>query len=433
MGITIRYLIASYSIVALLLAWWFPAPVLIRGELVNWAIIHESPYASSRMLWGSMKVSGASVNSMTEPMPLTEFIAKNTEGLTFRAADAVWAGVFAALDQELAPERLGVKFFKPENSPFNEINDGFRYVEWRDEHGIRYIEYRYIPASEFGKLAIPDDIRFPLRIYWSLLLGGVLIIGYWGFFQRQSLGILESSSAATGIRITIVLTAIFSGMVLGPFFCQTIDSEFGIISVIIGGFFLLLTTVLLWVFGRQAFTLYNIIKNDQYLAHFTFGIKEWTNYAESKFAQDSSTYKLVWLVAFVIGSIGVGFVVVERNEASLWVLVGFLVFMVFFSGIALIPWLTYRQNCRRPGEVYIGEFGCYINGSVHSWNSSSARFESAEFKIDPAPHILVTLSQPGRRYYDPRTNFPLDIPVPVGQERIARKVAEQLVYKHHDK
>lgn len=43
----LRQAFGDRVVLAVLLAWWFPAPLLLRTELVDWGRLHESRYVSS--------------------------------------------------------------------------------------------------------------------------------------------------------------------------------------------------------------------------------------------------------------------------------------------------------------------------------------------------------------------------------------------------
>jgi hypothetical protein len=424
MSYTLRFAVASCAVVATLLAWWFPAPVLIRGELVDWGRLYEAQYAPpSEMMFSVIDLTMARLKAGAEPVPLTEFIAGKTDGHTFRATDAAWAEVFSRLDTNLAPNRPLVRFFKPTQPPFVQLDDKLRYVEWRDGRGIRYLEYQYILAKEFKDQPIPEAIRFPLRAYWPYLLCGVLAIGYWGFFPRRTLGIVESSWAGKGFRISAAFTIAFLGIILWPFIYQNMGSNyFGVILV--GGILLLGAGLFLLYFRGQISALRRMIEDRQYLARFTYGIKEWNQFIEWRFAEESSTAKFgLVVISIIFGVVSLGFVVLEQDETSLCISGGLMGFIVLFGGLGMVMQrLAYRRNRLQPGEVYVGESGCYINGSVHTWRNY---LEKAEFKIDPVPHILVAYSQPSRNLSRSLVSVP--IPVPMGQEPLGRRVVDQLM------
>ena len=429
MNDTLRFAIASCAVVAAVLAWWFPAPMLIRGELVDWGGRYEAEYAPpSGTMFGTMDLAMARLKAGTAPVPLTEFIAAKTDGHTFRATDAAWAEIFAVLDAHRVPDRPMIRFFKPTEPPFSQLDDKLRYVEWRDGGGVRYMEYQPVLAKDFTKQAIPDDLRFPLRAYWPYLVCGVLAIGYWGFIPRRRLGIVESSQAEKGLRISVLAAIAFLGMILWPFIYQNEVSDFfGVI--LIGGILLLASGIaILWFIGKRSL-LRQLIEDHQYLAHFTYSAKEWGRYIEWRFKEESSTARFGLLVtAIIFLVVSLGFVAVEQDELSLWISGGLMGFIVLTGGLGMgAQRLAYRRNRRHPGEVYVGESCCYINGSVRAWSS----LMKAELKTDPVLHILLVYSQPSRS--SPRGSAAVHIPVPIGQETVGRKVVAQLMEKHHDK
>jgi len=214
MSLLWRYVVASCVIVAAAMAWWYPEPVLVRGELVDWGRLYERRNAPPEHLIGAMALGKAFIQSVSEPLPLTEFIAGNTAGRTVEARDPAWRDVFSGLDAAMDAGSDPVRFSKPSEAPFTELGEDSRYVEFRDEKGIRYMEYRFIPAREFESVDIPEDKAFPVRPYWlAMLLGSVVAVGF-GFAGSRAANLVEASSAGRGVRWSAVFGVLFSGMIL---------------------------------------------------------------------------------------------------------------------------------------------------------------------------------------------------------------------------
>ena len=199
MGLMQRQVLAAAVIVAALMAWWFPAPLLVRGELVQWGRLYENRYAPPGSKLGATALGQAFVQFVTGPMPLTEFIASRIEGREVVAKDPAWAVIFAELE-ELPAMGRSVRFFDPALAPFADLELGRRYVEWQDEGGIRHLEYQFVPARDFERHEIPAEVKFPLRQHWTLILAAGFCGAFFGFAGGSKPALVEYSSAGKGLR-----------------------------------------------------------------------------------------------------------------------------------------------------------------------------------------------------------------------------------------
>ena len=142
MGLMSRQILASVVMVAALLAWWYPAPVLIRIQPVQWDNLYEARYAPSKNTFGATALAHSFVRSLSGTVPLSEFIAAKTKGLEVLVHDPDWVGVFAELDGMLATGQA-VRFVDPTLAPFSTLDPAHRYVRWQDEGGGRHLEYHF--------------------------------------------------------------------------------------------------------------------------------------------------------------------------------------------------------------------------------------------------------------------------------------------------
>ena len=405
MNLTIRYIIASCGLVALVLAWWFPTSVLIRSEWVDWGREYESAATA---------------------IPLTEFIAKQTEGRVVQGTNPLWAQVFAGFESDLAAqkEKPDARFFKPDQAPFNQLKGRSKYLEWRDSSGIRYLAYQRVYARDFADQPIPDALRFPLRTYWPVLLGGIVLIGYWGFFHRQKLTLVESSTSAQLIRGATVLIVIGVGLIVGPMICR-VDSSFSLFSGMAGIMLLIVAGAMIWSSSREIALLRRLLEGQHYLAHFTYGADEWQRYAEWNFSQEMARSKSNWWLLFSVTLVASGiFLGMEgKSDKALWIVGGLSGSLMLFATVLAIFYVqAYRRHCAGPGEVYIGQQIVYLNGLVYSWGSSGIRLDLVELKTEPLPHLLLVL------YSERGGSAPVRILVPAGQQEwVQRQVVEPLM------
>jgi len=437
MSLLWRYVVASCVIVAAAMAWWYPEPVLVRGELVDWGRLYERRNAPPEHLIGAMALGKAFIQSVSEPLPLTEFIAGNTAGRTVAAMDPAWQDVFSGLDAAMdAGSAPPVRFSRPAEAPFTELDENLRYVEFRDDKGLRYMEYRFIPARDFESVDIPEDKVFPVRPYWLvMLLGSVGAVGL-GLAGGRATSLVESSSAGRGVRWSAVFAVFFSGMILWPFVHGTVGSGLSFASILMGGLFFIGALVGLWLFGSQARMLRDMVEGGSFLAHFTFDPAEWKAFAEWNYGEEASRKRAVWLLIFFVSVVvGGGFMLVMRDEASVWVFAGLMAFMAVLWLLAVgLPWLTRRRDLRGTGEVYVGDRCVYLNGSVHSWGMLGSRLDSVQMEKKPVPHILLVYSYmmvAGRSLYFFRNYVEVRIPVPRNQEEVGAAVVKALEKSAH--
>jgi hypothetical protein len=425
-----RQVLASGVIVAALLAWWFPAPVLLRTELVDWGRLYESRYASSGSGLGVMGMGKAFIRSVTEPMPLNRFIESRTADQLIIGTDPAWSAVLDSLEVTLVPGGKAVQYVVPDSAPYASLPETSRYLQWRDEKGIRYLEYQFVPAADFESHSIPEEVQFPLRLSWLLLLACGLGATLLGFVAGGKPSLIEGSSAGKGLRWSAVFSLLCGGAVIWPFVYQSFGSGFSFASILMGGLFLIGGLVGMWLFGRQAAMVRRMVAGDC-LAHFTYSPEEWTKFAQWDYGEEASDKRAIWLLIFVISLVvGLGFMAVMQDEASVWVFGGLMGFMAVLWLLAwAMPKLTYRRDLKAAGEVYVGQDGIYLNGSVHSWNTWGARLDSVSFKADPLSHIEVVYSYlmvAGRSLYFFRNYVTVRVPVPAGREADGKAVVDKL-------
>lgn len=431
MGLIWRQVLASLVIAAAVMAWWFPAPLLIRAELVNWGKLYEARYAPSENGFGAMGMARAFIRSVTEPQPLSRFVAERTADKTLVATEPAWGPFFAELEKELSRKGQALRYVEPRMAPFSGLSASHRYLTWRDEGGLRYLEYRFIPAAEFASHGIPPEIEFPLRSYrWLLLAGGcgALFLGFW---PGKKSTLVEASSAGKGLRWSAVGGVFFAAMIAWPFVYRSVGSDMSYASIMVGGLLTLGALVGMILFGSQVRLLRRLIEAGGHLAHFTYSPEEWCAFARWNYGEEAAQKRSMWLVIFVISvAVGVGLMLLMRDEASVWVFAFLMGFMALLWLLAVVlPKLALRRHLGATGQVYVGEKCIYLNGSVHTWNFPGARFENAALQAKPMPHLLVIYSHlmvAGRTLYFWRQYNAVRIPVPVGEEERGRRVAAAL-------
>ncbi len=430
MALMLRQVLATALVAAAVMAWWFPAPLLVRAELVDWGRRYEARHAPPETVLGAMAMARAFLHSLAAPVPIAEFIASETAGLTLEASDPAWDAVFEDLAAAQAADRPAVRYAAPSLTPFASLGEAHRYVQRQGPGGIRHLEVRFVPAADFAAQRIPPEAAFPLRAYRPLLaavIAGALLLA---FFGGPRAGRVEGSSAGRGLRWSAVLAVVFSAAALWPFVYRTVGSGFSFASILLGGLALSGALAGVWLFGRQAAILKRMLAGD-HLARFTCAAEEWARFVRWNFEQEASEKKALWRVVSAIGLVvGLGFMALMRDEASVWVF-GFLMGLMAFLWLlaAGLPRLAWRRHLRGAGEVCVARDGIYLNGSVHTWNGWGSRLDGVEYKRRPLPHLEFVYSYlmvAGRALYFFRQYVVVRVPVPAGQETEAQRVVAAL-------
>ncbi len=433
MSLFTRQVLAASGIVAVLLAWWYPTPLVLRLELVDWGQLYESRYAPKDSGPGVMGMGQAFVRSTTEPMPLNRFIDSRLADRLVMGEDPAWALVVDDLEPLLFAGNKAVRYVLPEMEPFLGLpqTDPYtsRAVQWKDERGLHHLDYRFLPAAEFAEHTLPEEIRYPLRHLW--LVACAMLLFFFGFVLKGKPNLIETGSAGKGLRWSAIVFVLCGGAILWPFVYQTVGSGFSFASIFMGAVFLSGALVGLWLFGRQSAMLRRMLAGER-LAHFTYTPQEWSRFVEWNYGEELSAKKGLWWVIFIVALlIGLGFVAVMRDAASLWVF-GFLMALMLLLGLLALglPKLTYHRQLKQPGQVIIGQEGIYLNGTVHSWHTWGSRLEKVLFKTKPLPHLEVIYSYLmvlPRSLYAFRQAVAVRVPVPSGQEETGRKLAAQFL------
>lgn len=414
----LRAVCAACLLALALLAWWYPAPRMIRLEWVPWDTLHAENEAAAA---GKPVRKSSYFRPKPQSMPLAEFIAAKTAGYSIPAVNPAWTPWFEQLEKERS-----VLFVRPSAPPFTELAPRMRYLELPGPGVPRHLEYHFLTPEDYARENIPAALVYPLRQYWPALLAAALAAFFLGAWPVR--GRLERCSASRGVRWSAVLTVLAAAVALHPFLYQS-ESMSSHAFIFVGGFLFLGALIGLVMFFCQ-YLRARALFTGAHLAHFTYTQEEWTRFTHWAHQEESMQKKMLWMfISAIILVVGLGFMLLMRDTASLWVFAILMtlaaVLWVFAVGL---PWLTRRRNLRETGEVYLGQNSVYLNGTVHSWDFMGARLESARLRHQPLPHILLVYSyrmMAGRIPYFFRHPVMVQIPVPAGQEQAARKILEQ--------
>lgn len=175
-------------------------------------------------------------------------------------------------------------------------------------------------------------------------------------------------------------------------------------------------------FGR-ARTWERVVGRDL-LVCWRYGREEWLRWAEAEHEETSSGKFGLFVLVAVFALLGGGAVFIADPEA------GGVVFMVMLGLIAVIGVVAFvsvrsahARNLARVGEAFVSPLGVLLNGQLHSWSGFGARLDDIEVREGPTMVLAFQYSFPARRG---RQSDVVRVPVPSGQEAVARGLVNQL-------
>jgi len=202
----------------------------------------------------------------------------------------------------------------------------------------------------------------------------------------------------------------------------------------LGGFIIVLGLIAIVTYLQSASLLDQITKKETLLAYWKFNSEDWKQYKEQEpqpdFARERHLFLLIEIMVVAVGLI-FGLLVWVKVRGNLYILTAIVLGIIAVTGIA--AWIygrtDYRNTKTNEGEVYISLNGVYINRQVHIWKGLGNQLEDILFENN-APRqscIKINCSSPGR---EGRYDYTLRIPVPSGQEDLARKLAADIAAAH---
>lgn len=372
------------------------------------------------------------IRSSKAHRPLTEFIARETEGRLVQGDSAEWRNWYIGRFSGDSNANHGTLYFRPDIPPFVGLNRECGYLEIRDEGAVDFLFFTMVSARYFYNLKIPTALRYPFRKEAVAVLLAALALMILNRFYRGEADLAAESTAGKGCKVFVAILASGLALIALPFFYH--DFEGNIPVFMIGIFVLIAGLVGLAVFGRQMRILQRILSGEDLLAHWGYDPEEWKRFVEWEFTEERQEKRGLWLLISAITMlVGLGFWLIMRDEAAAWVLLFLLGLIGLLWVVAvLVPKFTYRRNIKGPGEVCIGTSGIYMNGSVHTWHLLGSRFESAEYRDKPFPLLAVIYSYlmvAGRSLYIFRQYVEVRVPVPAGREEEGKNIAKSLQTK----
>jgi len=223
-----------------------------------------------------------------------------------------------------------------------------------------------------------------------------------------------------GVVTALAIFAIFAPHIFGM---DYLNGGFAISAL---SFIIAITGIIVTViYARRARLLDRILDGENLLAHWTYSLEEWNQYADKEFQTEKKEKRMLfYMVAGIALFFGVLFFLFDR-EGGLWVLISMLGLIGLIAFVAwFAAWYNYSQNKKYLGEAYITRDAVYLNRQLHTWRGLGSRLESVVLaEKESRPLLAFTYSAPSRIG---RQEYTVRVPVPEGQEKAAEKLAEKL-------
>jgi hypothetical protein len=199
-----------------------------------------------------------------------------------------------------------------------------------------------------------------------------------------------------------------------------------------GGFFLVVVGLIVAaIFGYRANRLKSMFRGSRVLAHWVYEPVQVRGQADADLqsAKERNRVLLLIVAVFVVACtllfVAIGFSSGEGDNMPLFVGIMAAVLLIVAAFAFGMPYLQHRRALRSSGEALIAENGLYINGALHTWNPPLAKLEEVQLVEEGAEARLVfsfrSLSRTSATLYE---SYSVEVPVPPGQEAVARKVEQ---------
>jgi len=228
----------------------------------------------------------------------------------------------------------------------------------------------------------------------------------------------------TVARVWLGVAVVAAFLTALPFLIGMDGMSGGFALSLVSFFFAISGVIVAIIFGSRAKALDGIVSGKDLLARWSVDPQTRKSAIELEFSEEKKAKAGLFLVVLVITVvIGLGFVLVDREAGP----IVFLVLLCVLVLVGLVAWSTPRlrrhRSLRATGEILIAKDGAYVNGMFHTWRLLGAKLEQALYTEGTPPVLAITYSAPVR--YG-RQSYTFTVPVPVGEEEAARRVADQL-------
>ncbi|MBA4418982.1 MAG: hypothetical protein C0392_13915 [Syntrophus sp. (in: bacteria)] len=415
----IAIVLRFFAFIFFFVLWFFPASQVVEIKQMN---LYDEYQSHIEKKAGFAIPGGRRYRLMPEggKESFEGFVARKA-GTKVRVVEGRQWQRFSVIVAEKQGTERGEVYCAPSDIPGDWRGEGEVFLMVNPQDFSRTLRVRTYKAYDYGWSAAPPHVRYPFRNKWWLIIAASVFFFLLSIpFLRGFRTVVEKSTAHTGFSwgLAILLTGL-SGIAV-PIIYDIPGMSGGFALFFVGGFVAISGIVTMAVFGFQLRALKRMLTGVGVLAHWTYPPAEWNLFTEAEFRELKGENFQKWLLIAVITLVvGVGFMVIMRDKASVQVFVFLLGLIVFLAFIAwFVPRMSYRRNQREPGEVFITNTGLCINGAVHTWNLLDATLDSVELTADSM--MIIFVYSYFVRYG--RESATVRVPVPMGQESKARDV-----------
>jgi len=190
------------------------------------------------------------------------------------------------------------------------------------------------------------------------------------------------------------------------------------------GFILLPASVMTGIICVQrARQLDRLVSGENLIAHWKYSAEEWKQYIETEHRSGKrERWRLFYLITVITVIVCFAFAIFRPESLMVVLVILPLLLALLLLVVLVVTTMRYRRSRNRVGEVFIGKDGVYLNGLYHSWKTVGGRLEKVSCVWGRGAYIEFRYSS--RRAYA-RGGYMVRVPVPQGQEDLAKKVAAQ--------
>jgi hypothetical protein len=168
------------------------------------------------------------------------------------------------------------------------------------------------------------------------------------------------------------------------------------------------------------------LRKENILAHWTYSVEEWRNYAAEEHAADKKDKWRLFLLAVVISiivSIVIWVIYPREVILTICIILGMIVYIGLtadFSKLAPYLWNKHTQ-----GEAYVTKDGAFLDSRLLIWHGPGTRLMRATYEEgkQSLPELKIEYSS---QNLTARNHYSARIPVPRGQEETARTIVARI-------
>ena len=193
-----------------------------------------------------------------------------------------------------------------------------------------------------------------------------------------------------------------------------------------GGFVAIIGIICVFVFARLARLFGSIMKKENILVHWSYSQADWKQYTEEEHKEDSRDKRNLFLLVAAI-SVVVGIIMWAMHPDD-----GVIILIIILGIIAVIGLTAflsilspYRWNKKHLGNVYIAKDGAYLNRRLHIWKGLGTKLEGVTYEVGKQALLRINIAYLSVNTAM-RNSYTVRIPVPQGQEEVAKNIVAQI-------